>query len=172
MRLLDEILSDYPRVWNYYKHDTGDKARTPKFAQRYPLPLATLSMMLDFHKWTHKTAYLYAGALQQDLPTPPQRTETGPSPIVMVRLRWMSNNWNELNRKNKSLCKTLGDEVLYWHTRIRVKVNDGDLYSYDPIMKCTSCGNSTVVQMNDMAVCVNVACRNPMTGEWRSWQIA
>lgn len=171
MRLLDEVLSDYPRVWNYYKHDTGDKARTPKFAQRYPLPLATLSMMLDFHKWTHKSAYLCAGALQQALPVSPPRTETGPCPIVMVRLRWMSHNWNELTRKNKSLSKTLGDETLHWHTRIRVKVNDGDHYSYDPAIKCTSCGNSTVVQMNDLGVCVNVACRNPMTGEWRSWQI-
>ena len=56
MKLLDEILSDYPRIWNFYKQDSGDKQRQPKYAQRYPLPLGTLSMVLDFHKWVNQSS--------------------------------------------------------------------------------------------------------------------
>lgn len=169
-RLLEEIVSDYPRVWEFYKHDTNEKTRGPKFSQRYPLPVGTISMIMDFHKWTHKTTYLVAGTLQQELPVPVGRTEVGPNPLVMARLKWMSYQWDNLNRRNKSLAKTLGDEVLDWHTRIRIKVNDGDFYSYDSTIICDSCSHASVVAMNDTYICVNVACRNPLTGEWRKWQ--
>lgn len=169
-RLLEEMLSDYPRVWEFYKQNHQEQSRGPKFAQRYPLPLGTISMMIDFHKWTHNTTYLVAGTLQQELPTGGRRTEVGPNPLVMTRLKWIAHNWDNLHRKNKSLAKTLGDEVLDWHTRIRVKVNDGDFYSYDSTVICDSCSNASVMAINDTFICVNVACKNPLTGEWRKWQ--
>lgn len=169
-RLLEEIISDYPRVWEFYKHHNEEKSRNPKFSQRYPLPLGTISMMVDFHKWTHNTTYLVAGTLQQDLPVTVRRTEVGPNPLVLHKLKWMMNKWDDLQRKNKSLAQTLGNEVLDWHTRIRVKVNDGDFYSYDSSIICDGCSHASVMAVNDLYVCVNVACRNPLTGEWRKWQ--
>jgi hypothetical protein len=169
MKLLEEILSDYPRVWEYYKHDAGEKNRGPKFSQRYPLPLATLSMILDFHKWTHKTTYLVAGELQQALPVPVRRTDVGPCPLVMSRIRWLDYSWEEIVRKRKSLSKTLGDEIVHWHTRIRIKVNDGDTYTYESEMACESCAHRSVMRINDKFVCVNTGCKNPLTGEFRTW---
>lgn len=170
MRLLDEILSDYPRVWEFYKHDSTEKGRAPKFSQRYPLPLGTISMMMDFHKWTHKTTYLVAGELQQALPVPVRRTDVGPCPLVMSRVRWLSYSWEELVRKRKSLSQTLGDEVVHWHTRIRVKVNDGDVYTYESEMVCDDCSHRSVMCVNDKFVCVNTGCKNPLTGQFRTWQ--
>lgn len=170
MKLLDEILSDYPRVWEYYKHDTGEKGRAPKFSQRYPLPLGTLSMILDFHKWTHKTTYFVASEIQQALPVPVRRTEVGPCPLVMSRIEWLNIVWEDITRKRKSLSKTLGDEIVHWHTRIRVKVNDGDTYTYESAMTCAQCAHKSVMRINDVFVCVNTACKNPLTGKLRTWQ--
>jgi hypothetical protein len=169
MKLLEEILSDYPRVWEYYKHDSGEKGRAPKFSQRYPLPLGTLSMMLDFHKWTHKTTYFVASEIQQALPVPVRKTEVGPCPLVMSRIEWLNLVWEDIVRKRKSLSKTLGDEVIHWHTRIRVKVNDGDTYTYESEMVCGQCAHKSVMRINDMFVCVNTACKDPMTGKLRTW---
>lgn len=169
MKLLEEILSDYPRVWEYYKHDSGEKGRAPKFSQRYPLPLGTLSMMLDFHKWTHKTTYFVASEIQQALPVPVRKTEVGPCPLVMSRIEWLNLVWEDIVRKRKSLSKTLGDEVIHWHTRIRVKVNDGDTYTYESEMACESCAHRSVMRINDKFVCVNTGCKNPLTGEFRTW---
>lgn len=170
MKLLEEILSDYPRIWNYYKHDTGEKSRGPKYAQRYPVPMGTLSLIIDFHKWTHKTAHLVSESTGLELPNHVRRTEVGPSPVVMFRLQWLNNNWGNVESKRKTLAKTLGDEIIHWHTRIRVKVNDGDIYTYQSETICEFCLHRSVVRMNDKFVCVNVACRNPITGEWRTWQ--
>ena len=88
MKLLEEILSDYPRVWEYYKHGNVEVTRGPKFSQRYPLPLGTLSMIIDFHKWTHRTTYLVASEIQQALPVAVRKTEVGPCPLVMSRIQW------------------------------------------------------------------------------------
>jgi hypothetical protein len=170
MKLLDELLSDYPRVWEFYKHDTGEKSRTPKFAQRYPLPLGTISMILDFHNWTHKTAHLVSDELGVTLPNHVRKTEVGPCPVVMFRIQWLNNTWSHLEQKRKSLSKTLGDEVVHWHTRIRVKVNDGDTYTYESEMICHNCSNRSVMRINERYICVNTICRNPMTGEVLSWQ--
>jgi hypothetical protein len=169
MKLLEEILSDYPRVWEYYKHDTVERGRAPKFSQRYPLPLGTLSMILDFHKWTHRTAYLVAGELQQPLPVAARKTEVGPCPLVMSRIRWLDNSWDDIVRKRKSLSKTLGDEIVHWHTRIRVKVNDGDTYTYEADLICDNCAHKSVMRINDKFVCVNTQCRDALTGEFRTW---
>jgi hypothetical protein len=171
VKLLDEILSDYPRVWEYYKHNTHERTNAPKYTQRYPLPLATLSMMIDFHKWTHATSKLFAETTGMDLPIHIKRTEVGPCPLVMFRLNWISNSWSVLQSKQKSLSETLGGEIGQWHTRIRVKVNDGDTYTYEAQMSCQSCNHRSVVRINDNLICVNSACRNPMTGEWLSWQV-
>lgn len=172
MKLLEEILNDYPRVWEFYRHDTGEKARTPKFAQRYPLPLGTISMILDFHKWTHATAILVSQEIGVTLPNDVRKTEVGPCPVVMFRLDWMNKNWSSVERKRKSLAKTLSDDVVHWHTRIRVKVNDGDTYSYDPSVFCQNCNHRSAVRWNDRYICVNPACRHPLTGEVLSWQIS
>lgn len=170
MRLLDEILSEYPRVWNYYKQDTGERGRAPKYAQRYPVPIGTLSMIIDFHKWTHKTARLVSNETGIELPNYVRKVGVGPDPVVMFRIQWLSNNWVQVETKRKSLAKTLGDEVTHWHTRIRLKVNDGDIYTYESNTLCQSCLNRSVVRMNDKFICVNIDCRNPLTGEWRTWQ--
>lgn len=170
MKLLDEILNDYPRVWEFYKQDTGEKARTIKFSQRYPLPLGTISMILDFHKWTHASAQLVSEEIGVTLPNDVRKTEIGPCPVVMFRINWLSNNWFDLERKRKSLAKTLSDDVMNWHTRIRFKVNDGDTYAYESSVVCTRCSHKSVMRWNDRFICVNPACRNPMTGEVWSWQ--
>ena len=171
VRLLDEILSDYPRIWEFYKQDTGEKTRTQKYANRYPIPMGTLSLIIDFHDWVHFSAKLISSEAKIMLPNTDRKTEVGPCPVVMFRVKWISNNWHILKQRNKSLSKTLGDEVLNWHTKIRVKVNDGDTYSYQAETLCTHCAHRSVVRMNDSFICVNVACRNPMTGEWRTWQM-
>jgi hypothetical protein len=171
MKLLDEILSDYPRVWEYYKHDTGDRGRAPKYAQRYPLPMGTLSMILDFHKWTHATAHLVSDTIGLELPNNVKRTEVGPDPVVMFRINWLSIVWTTVEQKQKTLAKTLGDEVGQWHTRIRVKVNDADVYTYEASTLCQGCQHRSVVRMNDRFICVNTACRNILTGEWLTWQV-
>lgn len=170
MKLLTEIISDYPRVWEYYKQDTYEKSRGPKFSQRYPLPIATLSMVLDFHKWTHSTVRLVSEQTGLVLENTVRKTAVGPCPAVMYRLSWLNRHWSTLRRKQKRLAVTLGDEILEWHTRIRVKVNDGDNYAYDSTVICQFCEHASVVRMNDMFICVNAECRNPMTGEWRKWQ--
>lgn len=170
MKLLEEILSDYPRIWNYYKHDTGEKSRGPKYAQRYPVPIGTLSLIIDFHKWTHRTAYLVSSETGIQLTDIVKRTEVGPSPVVMYRLQWLNNNWGKLETQRKSLAKTLSDEVLHWHTRIRVKVNDGDIYTYESTVVCEHCSHRSVMRMNDRFICVNISCKNLLTGEWRTWQ--
>ena len=170
MKLLDEILSDYPRIWEYYKHETGERGRAPKYAQRYPVPLGTLSMVLDFHKWTHATAHLVAESVGLELPNHVRRTEVGPDPVVMFRINWLSISWHAVEQR-KSLAKTLGDEIGQWHTRIRVKVNDADLYSYESTTLCQGCNHRSVVRMNDKFLCVNTACKNPLTGEWLTWQV-
>lgn len=169
MKLLEEILSDYPRVWEYYKHGNVEVTRGPKFSQRYPLPLGTLSMIIDFHKWTHRTTYFVASEIQQALPVAVRKTEVGPCPLVMSRIQWLSAVWEDIVRKRKSLSKTLGDEVIDWHTRIRVKVNDGDTYAYEPTMTCDSCAHKSVMRINERFVCVNTGCKNPLTGEFRTW---
>ena len=170
MKLLQEMLSDYPRVWEFYKQDLQEKSRGPKFSQRYPLPIGTLSMIIDFHKWTHRTSNLVASETGIPLDNTVRKTGIGPCPTVMYRLSWMNQNWHNIETKRKSLARTLGDEILGWHTRIRVKVNDGDYYAYDSAVICESCDHASVVRKNDSFICVNIACRNPITGEWRQWQ--
>lgn len=171
MKLLEEILNDYPRVWEFYRHDNVDKARAPKFAQRYPLPLGTISMIFDFHNWTHRTAYLVAQELGVTLPNDVRKTEVGPCPVVMFRIDWLNKNWSNIESRKKSLAKTLRDDVIQWHTRIRVKVNDGDTYTYESEMLCAQCSHKSVMRWNDRYVCVNPACRDIMTGEVLSWQV-
>ena len=171
VRLLDEILSDYPRIWEFYKQNDGDKARAPKYAQRYPVPMGTLSMIIDFHDWVHLSSKLISDSAKIELSNHIRKTEIGPCPVVMYRIHWLSNTWQTIEQRQKSLAKTLGDEVGQWHTRIRVKVNDADIYAYDPQMICQGCNHRSVVRMNDRFICVNTACRNIMTGEWSSWQV-
>ena len=170
MKLLEEMLSDYPRVWEFYRHDLNEKSRGPKFSQRYPLPIGTLSMIIDFHKWTHKTTNLVSEEIGQSLELQVRKTGIGPCPTVMYRLWWLNEQWKNVERQRKSLAKTLGNEILHWHTRIRVKVNDGDFYSYDSAVVCRQCAHASVVRMNDSFICVNIACRDPLTGAWRQWQ--
>jgi hypothetical protein len=171
VRLLDEILSDYPRVWEFYKHDTSDKSRTQKYANRYPVPMGTLSLIIDFHGWVHQTTVIISSEAQLPLPKPVKKTEVGPCPSVMSKVQWMGNNWHIIKQRKKSLSQTLGGEIVDWHTKIRVKVNDGDIYSYQSAVVCGRCAYKSVVRINDKFICVNVQCRNPMTGEWRTGDI-
>lgn len=169
MKLLQEILNDYPRIWEFYKHNSaGEKTNTPKYTQRYPVPISTLSMIIDFHKWTHATAHLVNETTGIELPNHVRRTEVGPDPVVMFRINWIDINWHAIN---KSLADTLSGEIVQWHTRIRIKVNDADVYSYQPSVMCSSCNHRSVMRINDEFICVNSACRDIMTGEVRRWQI-
>jgi hypothetical protein len=170
VRLLEEILSDYPRIWEFYKQNDGEKARAPKYAQRYPVPIGTLSLIIDFHDWVHQSSKLISDSAKIELSNHVKKTEVGPCPVVMFRVKWISNHWHILKQRNKSLSETLGDEVTNWHTRIRVRVNDGDTYTYQTEMLCIQCVHRSVVRINDTFLCVNTACRNVMTGEWLKWQ--
>ena len=167
---LDELLGDYPRIWNFYKTDYGDKGRAAKYSQRYPLPMGTLSMVLDFHKWVSSTSKLVSDVTGLPVPRNARPSEAGPDPLVIVRLHWLRNSWSSVEPK-RSLAKTLGEEIVGWHTRIRIKVNDGDVYSYTASVICTRCQNRTIMRMNDRYICVNSNCRDKFTGEWFSWQI-
>lgn len=170
VKLLSEILSDYPRIWNFYKQDNGEKTRTPKFAQRYPLPIGTLSMIMDFHKWVHESCKLTVDVTGIQLSQQIRKLPIGPDPVIMYRLNWLGENWNIIQHRDKIFARNLGNEILGWHTKIRVKVNDGDIYSYQTEMRCHQCSHRSVVRMNDEFICVNVACKNPISGEWLKWQ--
>lgn len=171
MKLLEELISDYPRVWEYYKHHNSDSSRAPKYSQRYPLPIGTLSMMLDFHTWTHKTSKLVAETTGLELPNDIKKTEVGPCSLVLYRLNWLNHNWSFIQSKQKHLSDTLQTELKAWHTRIRMKVNDGDVYVYQASMSCVNCNNRSVMSINNTFICVNSACRNPITGKVLSWEI-
>ena len=167
--LLDEILSDYPRIWNFYKQDEGDKARAPKYAQRYPLPIGTLSMIIEFHKWVNESATSVSKVTGIELLNHIKKIGVGPNPVVMYRIQWLSTNWHVITSKQKHISKSLSNEITNWHTRIRVKVNDGDTYAYQSTMVCNACSHRSVMRINDTFLCVNVECRNPLTGKWRTW---
>ena len=170
-KLIDEILSDYPRIWNFYKQNSGEKSRTPKFAQRYPLPIATLSLIVDFHKWVHESTKLVINVTGVKYKNQVRKIGVGPDPAIMSRLQWLSDNWTQIQQKNKIFARNLSNDIQNWHTRIRVKVNDGDSYVYETTMVCDACSHRSVIRLNDTYFCVNMACRNPLSGELRSWQV-
>lgn len=171
VRDLEELLGDYPKIWYFYKQDFGDKGRSEKYAQRYPLPINTLSLILDFHKWTHATARIVNEHTGLPIPRNARPSQAGPCPLVISRLHWLMNCWNTVEA-NKSLAKTLGDEVVKWQTRIKSRVNDGDVYSYTAAVICQRCHSRTIMRVNDRYLCVNADCRDRFTGEWFSWEIA
>lgn len=171
VKLLDEILSDYPRVWQFYKRNDGERVRTSRHAQRYPLPIATISMVLEFHSWTHETTQLVSDVVGLVMPAPVRKTETGPCPSVMSKIKWLNNSWSDLESQQKHLAGDLHHEILGWHTRIRAKVNDADVYAYDPGKVCDVCGHASIVRMGNKLICIANDCRNKMTGEYRSWEI-
>lgn len=169
-RHIDELLGDYPKIWHFYKQDYGDRGRSEKYAQRYPLPINTLSLIIDFHKWTHSTARLVSDYIGIPVPKNAKPSEAGPCPLVIVRLHWLKNSWGDV-QNHKSLARTLGGEVVQWQTKIRGRVNDGDLYSYTAAVICERCQSRTVMRVNDRYLCVNSNCRDKFTGEWFSWEI-
>lgn len=169
-RHLEELLGDYPKIWHFYKQNTGDYGRSEKYAQRYPLPISTLSLIIDFHKWTHATCHLVNDYTGLPVPRNARPSEAGPCPLVIVRLHWLLNCWTTIEA-HKSLSKTLGGEVVQWQTRIRSRVNDGDEYSYTAAVICHRCQSRTVMRVKDKYLCVNSNCRDKFTGEWFSWEI-
>lgn len=169
-RHLDQLLGDYPKIWHFYKQNLGDTSRSEKYSQRYPLPISTLSLIIDFHKWTHNTARLVSEYIGVEVPINAKPSEAGPCPLVIVRLHWLKNSWGQV-QNFKSLAKTLGGEVVQWQTKIGTRVNDGDLYSYTAAVICERCQSRTVMRVNDKYLCVNANCRDKFTGEWFSWEI-
>lgn len=169
-RHLEELLGDYPKIWHFYKQNNGESGRSEKYAQRYPLPISTLSLIIDFHKWTHATCHLVNDYTGLPVPRNARPSEAGPCPLVIVRLHWLLNCWNTIEA-HKSLSKTLGGEVVQWQTRIRSRVNDGDDYSYTSTVICRRCESRTVMRVKDKYLCVNANCRDKFTGEWFSWEI-
>lgn len=169
-RHIEELLGDYPKIWHFYKQNTGEYGRSEKYAQRYPLPINTLSLIIDFHKWAHSTVRLVGEITGLEIPRNAKPSEAGPCPLVIVRLHWLKNTWTKVET-NKSLATTLGNEVIQWQTRIRSRVNDGDLYAYTASVICERCHSRTVMRVNDRYLCVNSNCRDKFTGEWFSWQI-
>jgi len=170
VNLLQHIVSEYPRIWEFYKTDTSQNERRTKHAQRYPLPMDTLSMIVDFHKWTFRTATLFGEATGLEVPTFAKRAEVGACPAVISRLNWMQVSWQVLENKNKSLAKTLTNDIIIWQTRINRKVNDGEIFTYLEKEVCDTCNNNSVMRYNDYLICVNTACRNPITGEVKRWR--
>jgi hypothetical protein len=171
MKLLDEILSDYPRIWEYYKHETGERGRAPKYAQRYPVPMGTLSMVLDFHKWTHSNSKLVSEVIAIRLPCNVQPSASGPDPLVIARLVWLTKVWSNLEVVDKNLAKTLDGEVDHWSLKIRQRLQGAAPYKYLSGATCQYCATRSVVQYEDSLMCINAECRDPMTGEWRTWQM-
>lgn len=169
--LLEELVGDYPRIWNFYKHSSDDNSRNQKYAQRYPIPMGTLSLIIDFHKWTHVTSRLVSRETGLPVPRNATPSEAGPCPLVILRLNWLSNAWTSLEAKQGNLDKTLAREVSDWHSRIRRRVDDGDTYTYTPAIYCSRCNSHAVMRVGERYVCVNGRCRDPFTGEWFSWQI-
>jgi len=168
--LLKDIVSEYPRIWEFYKINDGERVKTMKHQQRYPLPIDTLSMVLDFHKWTHYTASLFSDVTGLELPNHIKKTAVGPDPVVIYKLTWIGDYWSNLENSNKHLAKTLTTEIINWQTQIKRRVNDGDIYVYLPTEVCQACFHHSVMRINDVFICVNTACRDLMTGEVRRWK--
>lgn len=168
---LKQLLGDYPRLWEFMDSKNNNNERSVRNARRYPLNISVVSTALEFHLWTHKTAILVASATGLPLPNRYSHSMAGPDPSVMERLNWLATIWDTLETREKSLCKTLSADIDKWSIKIRSRFEGADSYKYLAGAMCSSCKCRSVVQYHKSLMCINVDCRDPLTGEWRTWEV-
>lgn len=170
---LQNILGDYPKLWDFIEGSkSSTNERSMKYARRYPLSIDALSNIIIFHKWVNFTTSIVAEVTGLPIPRNARRADTGPCPAILERLHWLEVSWLALESKNKNLSKTLSSEIVEWQYKIARRVGQTDTYTYDTAVICANCQGRTVMRIDDKYLCVNIVCKNPMTGEWRTWQIS
>ena len=166
-----ELLGDYPRLWEFMDAKSPNSERSSKYARRYPLSVSLLSTAFEFHKWTHSNSKLVSEVIAIRLPCNVQPSASGPDPLVIARLTWLTKVWSNLESVDKNLAKTLDGEVDHWSMKIRQRLQGANPYKYLSGATCQHCQTRSVVQYENSLMCINAECRDPMTGEWRTWQM-
>ena len=167
---LDRLLGDYPKLWDFiHSNNEIDKSRSVKFSRRYPLSIEALSNILEFHLWVRSTSRLIEEVVDLPMPRNQKQSESGPCPSIIEKLNWLNLVWYKLEKIDKSLSKTLNSELVKWQQKISKRIGDTDAYSYQAQMVCDGCGSRSVMRYNGFYLCVNIQCKNPLTGEWRTW---
>jgi len=125
-----ELIGDYPRLWEFMDAKSPNAERSSKYARRYPLSVSVLSTALEFNKWTHQNSRLVSQVLVIPLPCNVQPSASGPDPLVIARLLWLTKVWSNLESIDKSLAKTLDGEVDHWSMKIRHRLQGALPYKY------------------------------------------
>lgn len=169
---IKELIGDYPRLWEFIDAPpTHTEGSSNKHARRYPLSIGVLSTALEFNKWTIRTTNLVAEVIAIPCPRNANQSNAGPDPLVISRLNWFSKAWDTLESRDKNLAKTLDKEVEKWSWKIRSRFDGAEAYKYLSAATCQYCGSRSIVKYQDSLMCINNECRDPMTGEWRTWQV-
>lgn len=168
---IKELLGNYPRLWEFIDAKSPHIEGSTRFARRYPLSISILNTALEFNKWTHQTTHLVSEVTKSKRPENIRKSSAGPDPLVIARLMWLTKIWEELERVDKSLAKTLTSEVNSWTYKIQYKFQGANPYKYLSGATCQSCNTKSVVRYENKLMCINDLCRDPMTGEWKTWEM-
>lgn len=169
---LGKLIGDYPKLWDFIDTNNDiDKSRSVKFSRRYPLSIDALSNILEFHLWVRKTSKLVSEVLFLPLPKNQKHSDSGPDPSILEKLNWLSTTWDKLESIDKSLSKLLNNDIIKWQRKISKRIGDDtNTYTYETTMVCSVCSYNSVFKYNGFYLCVNIQCKDPLTGEWRTWQ--
>lgn len=166
-----QLLGDYPRLWEFIDAKPSVSQRNARNSRRYPLSISVLSTILEFHMWVHETALIVSQVTYLPLPNRFSHSSAGPDPSVMERLNWVASVWDSLEKNEKHLSKDLSKEIDKWSNRIRSRFEGADSYKYLAGAQCNNCKTRSVVQYHKSLMCINVECRDALTGEWRTWEV-
>ena len=166
-QLLKEMLADYPRIWQHQRTMLMPDGSRGK----YNLENGTVENIVDFQKWVISSTNQVSDLLNKQIKDAPNQTMAGPSPIVLHRLYWWIDNLDAVALKNLKVFKRLSNETHRWHGRIGIDAKSINTYSYKPDVFCKRCGNNCVIKREDTFICIDVACKNSVTGEWLMWRI-
>lgn len=170
-QVIKELIGDYPRLWEFMDAQPPHQEGSAKFARRYPLSIAVLSTALEFNRWVIQTSRLVEEVAGIPCPRNIPTSNSGPDTMVIARLNWLSKSWDALESRDKDLAKTLDKEVDYWTMKIRARFQGATSYKYLSGATCQYCSSRSVVKYENSLMCINQECRDPMTGEWRTWQV-
>ena len=164
-QLLKEMLADYPRIWQYQRTMLMPNGTN----KQYNLERGTVENIVDFQKWVVVSTNGISDLLNKEIKGSPEQTISGPSPIVLYRLYWWIDNLDSVALKNLKIFKRLSTETQRWHGRLGVNPESINTYSYNPKVFCKRCGNNSVIKRVDTFICIDVGCKNTVTGEWLMW---
>lgn len=169
---LGKLIGDYPKLWDFIDNNNDiDKSRSVKFSRRYPLSIDALSNILEFHLWVRQTSKLISKVLYIQSPANQKHSDSGPDPSILEKLNWFIQIWDKLESIDKSLSKLLNNDIIKWQRKIGKRIGDDtNTYTYETAMVCDVCKYNSVMKYKDFFLCVNIQCKDPLTGEWRTWQ--